>query len=969
MQQVTGGLNFNFYAGPTGGCAWSGGINQGANMLLGPPMFAPPMGPCFGFDFNAMMLSQMLMNFMQSGMAQGGWQCPCHGQTGLYQPFNDLPYFFQPPRGQQPQGQPGVPGGYFPQSPDEEFFGPWVPPQQWQRPQPQVQERPQPRPQRPDQTQNQGPQPPRPQTVSPKDHPKTQTKNYNPTKDATDLYEAMKGGLTGLGTDEEAIFKALKGKSPEEIKALKENYRDHYDRDLMKDLKDELGSKDMQRVESLMKGEDSKADALKIRDATSGLTDDEEAVYETLKGKTAEQRAEIKQEYKKLTGKDLDKRIKERFNKNEQAQALSLLDGNDAKADAAKLQDAMSGMFGDDEEAVYKTLEGKSKEERAAIEDEYQKLTGHSLRERMEKRLNKDERARAEGLLDGKTAEADAARLHDAMDGWGTNEKEIFSTLEGKSKEEREAIITAYKDKYKVDLKDAFKDEMSGNDLEKANRLLSQGDVSDASKLKYAMEGWGTDEDAIKKVLEGKSKDEIAAIRQDYKAETGRDLDKDLKSELSGRDEFDATMAMKGKAESVEEALEQANERRDYERKGLSNMASRAIMDTFSDKGERLDANTDRANEQYERYQQALREGRTEDAQLEKQRLNQLLGYSDADVETYRKAEDSAAEAVGTVAATAASVAVVVGTAGTATPLVAAAMAAGAGAGTRVIASAAVKGGSYGVGDMGSDAAIGAVDGLATVAGMGAGKAAVAGLRASESALAGSRVAMLATEGAVDGMIGGGISAGGTEAVRDGTWDNGFGAGLQRVGMATGMGAGLGAVAGGGMAAAIGGAPALVRTTRKGWDKMAAGGRQFADALDAGGRKAMQMGGELAEKAGQKAKVVWGQIRELDAGSRQALRRALNSGDGSGLTGQAKALWQKSRELDNAALGKLKGLWQKSRELDNAALDKVKGLMGGGEGRMGQLGEAAKGWYNKARELDSAALDKLKGAFRTGDGS
>lgn len=81
-----------------------------------------------------------------------------------------------------------------------------------------------------------------------------------------------------------------------------------------------------------------------------------------------------------------------------------------------------------------------------------------------------------------------------------------------------------------------------------------------------------------------------------------------------------------------------------------------------------------------------------------KKRLQELTGFATADVESYRETKDSAADTAGTVAATAAGVAVVVASAGTATPLVAvAAMAAGAGAGARVVTTGLIKGEGYGV--------------------------------------------------------------------------------------------------------------------------------------------------------------------------------------------------------------------------------------------------------------------------------
>ncbi|XP_078285311.1 annexin A4-like [Rhinoraja longicauda] len=56
----------------------------------------------------------------------------------------------------------------------------------------------------------------------------------------------------------------------------------------------------------------------------------------------------------------------------------------------------------------------------------------------------------------------------------------------------------------------------------------------DAAKLRKAMKGWGTDEDAIIDVLAKRTVAQRQQIKQDYKTAFGKDLISDLKSEISG---------------------------------------------------------------------------------------------------------------------------------------------------------------------------------------------------------------------------------------------------------------------------------------------------------------------------------------------------------------------------------------------------------------------------------------------------
>ncbi len=75
----------------------------------------------------------------------------------------------------------------------------------------------------------------------------------NPAQDAEALHEATEGhGLFGWGTDEDAIWETLEGKSPEEIDAIRAAYREQYGHDLDGVLLDETGGEDRERVQSAL---------------------------------------------------------------------------------------------------------------------------------------------------------------------------------------------------------------------------------------------------------------------------------------------------------------------------------------------------------------------------------------------------------------------------------------------------------------------------------------------------------------------------------------------------------------------------------------------------------------------------------------------------------------------------------------------------------------------------------------------
>ncbi len=626
---------------------------------------------------------------------------------------------------------------------------------------------------------------------------------------SNELYRAMRGGM-GWGTDEEGIFGALEGKSSDEVAAIREQYQDHYGRDLDADLQAELSGADLRRATALMSADAGAAGADALRQAMRGLGTDEAAITSALEGRSQDELASIASEYEARHGRSLEEDLQTELSGHQRAQAQSLLAGDTTGADVAVLQGATQGL-GTDEATVFARLEGRSAEERAAIADAYSEQTGRDLGTTLEREMSGNDLARAQAALEGDTVAVDTARLRQASERLGTDESEIFRVLEGTSEEDREALEAAYLGQTGRELSDMLSAEMGGNDLEQAGTLLQEGEISDAQRLRFATHRWGTDEEAVLHTLDGKSREEIAGIRSDFAAEYGQDLDRVLQRELAGRDRFDAELALEGRPESALEALEIANRRHDYERR-IPNP-----IDLVTSHGRILDRNTDRANEY---AQAAVADG--EISAEESERLGQLTGFVSDDVETFREAKDSISEGAASVAGTAASVAAVVSTAGTASPLVAALGAAGAGAGARVGTKTLIQGPGYGLDAMATDAVLGAVEGGTAVIGAGAGTAtgrllvegqarralATAGVQADGRMVqlasrelldrsVGTRVFAGSVSGAIEGTVGGAATGAAQSALQDGTWEDGLESGIARLAQGATVGAGLGAVTGG----------------------------------------------------------------------------------------------------------------------------------------------------------------------------
>lgn len=154
-------------------------------------------------------------------------------------------------------------------------------------------------------------------------------------------------------------------------------------------------------------------------------------------------------------------------------------------------------------------------------------------------------------------AESIAEQLDQAMKGWGTDEESIYSVLSGRTREQTDAIAAAYLRRTGRDLQADLESELTAGELLKLGALAPTGEdsverraVGVAERLHEAMRGWGTDEAAIYAALNGRSPDDLAAIKAAYLRLTGRELIDDLHDELSG-DELHRALGAMGIAPTV----------------------------------------------------------------------------------------------------------------------------------------------------------------------------------------------------------------------------------------------------------------------------------------------------------------------------------------------------------------------------------------------------------------------------------
>ena len=111
--------------------------------------------------------------------------------------------------------------------------------------------------------------------------------------------------------------------------------------------------------------------------------------------------------------------------------------------------------------------------------------------------------------------DAEARKLYSAFDGWGTDEGSVLDVLYTGRQDMSRAIERAYNSRYDESLSSRLHEELSGSALRRAIRLLGHGELSLRDRVREAVEGWGTNEDAIFNGLERAGQSEIDELAAD----------------------------------------------------------------------------------------------------------------------------------------------------------------------------------------------------------------------------------------------------------------------------------------------------------------------------------------------------------------------------------------------------------------------------------------------------------------------
>jgi hypothetical protein len=512
--------------------------------------------------------------------------------------------------------------------------------------------------------------------------------------DAIALDDAMRGGLTGWGTDEG------------EVERIQNRVRDEV----------------LARARS--EGWSSQQMEAEVRRRMGRISAEFESRYGTV------------EEYR-IPGRENEPALSRAFRSElsgpERDLAQALQDNDLVAADSARIEIERTGFYASDEK-INGVL--RSQYERA--------LQARRLDEGPARGLAVEQavrQARAEGK-----SEDEVSRIRMAME--RQMERELGKAAQADSRLTMSQLQETYQDRYTWPLDFVVSWNTSGQEHAAARSLLAQGGrLEPIQELEYATRGPGTDVDALRRTFSSMTHAQIMALRKEWAElhpdEPFYDM---LVGELSGRDRSDILdMAIYGAPESALEEIARERRRVDREREDLTGVLGRSVT-----AGE--EAWMEHQQRQLEALEGPLRrtdwpdtpEGQRQREELQGEVGRRVAVVQDAVADHRRRLDsftDMATQAIGIVVGLTVAVvlgAVSGGTLGVATiALMASLMATAATMTTKAL----LLGGAYGEEDMAVDLAVGAVDAVTAMATAGLGTRLLKPLQAAAGRLPVGQVA------------------------------------------------------------------------------------------------------------------------------------------------------------------------------------------------------------------------------------
>ncbi|XP_053684952.1 annexin B10-like [Sabethes cyaneus] len=293
---------------------------------------------------------------------------------------------------------------------------------------------------------------------------------FDASTDAAALRKAMKG----FGTDEQAIIDILCARNNQQRQEISEAFTRELGRDLIDDLKSELGGKFEDVIVGLMLPP-AKYLCKQLHKAMDGIGTNEKTLIEILCSLNNEQIKEVVNTYEELYDRPLAEHLcSETSGSFRRLLTMIIVGSRDPQGtvdpdlaieQANQLYTAGEGKLGTDEEVFYKILAHASFDQLEMVFEEYKSLTGRTIEQALKAELSGELYEALSAIVEcvQMAPHFFAKRLHKAMDGVGTDDATLIRIIVSRSEIDLQNIKDEFEQMYNKSLHSVVKDETSGD--------------------------------------------------------------------------------------------------------------------------------------------------------------------------------------------------------------------------------------------------------------------------------------------------------------------------------------------------------------------------------------------------------------------------------------------------------------------------------------------------------------------------
>lgn len=285
---------------------------------------------------------------------------------------------------------------------------------------------------------------------------------------------ALRSAMKGFGTDEQAIIDILTARSNSQRQQIAEFFTREYGRNLIEDLKSELGGKFEDVIIALML---PPVDFLakQLHKAMDGIGTEEETLVEILCSRDNREVAEIVEAYERLYDRPLAEHLCSETSGDFRRLLTLVVTGvrnantdvhpERARESAEMLYNAGEGKLGTDEEVFNKILAHECFQQLRLIFEEYKSISGRTIEQALRDEVSGELKDAMLAIVECVQSPAAffAKRLHDAMAGAGTDDRTLIRIIVSRSEIDLGSIKREYERIYDKTLESAVKNETSGD--------------------------------------------------------------------------------------------------------------------------------------------------------------------------------------------------------------------------------------------------------------------------------------------------------------------------------------------------------------------------------------------------------------------------------------------------------------------------------------------------------------------------